>query len=96
MTFFPTHRRIFAIAWLILAVRLCRHEQRRLPQTPNGRFQIGFPARADYRLGRILGSLHLGFRFPSNRSPYLFESSVGVLSHLHKTPARPLPIQRDF
>jgi hypothetical protein len=32
-----------------------------------------------------------GFRFPSKRSPYLFESPVGVLSHLHKTSRQTSP-----
>ena len=95
MTFFLTYRCMLSTASLVLAVFLWRHEPCCLLTDEEG--VLRFPARADYRLGTyLLGGLHLGFRFPSNRSPYLFESRSESCHTCTRLPARPLPIQRDF
>jgi hypothetical protein len=68
MTFFPTHWRTFAMAWLIHAVRYAVTNSAASPQTPNGTFVDRLSSKS--RLPAwppIFGSLHLGFRFPSNR-----------------------------
>ena len=85
MTFFPTHWRVFAIAWLIHAVRYGVANSAALPQTPNGTFVDRLSSKS--RLPAwppIFGSLHIGFRFPSNRESV----SVRVLDRSLVTPAQ--------
>ena len=68
MTFFPTHWRMFAMAWLIHAVRYAVTNSAASPQTPNGTFVDRLSSKS--RLPAwppIFGSFRLGFRFPSNR-----------------------------
>jgi hypothetical protein len=92
MAFRPTHWHIFAIAWLIHALRYAVTYSAALPQTPNETFVNRLSSKSRLPASTpVFGSLHLGFRFPSNRSPYLFESAVGVLSHLHNTPCQTSP-----
>jgi hypothetical protein len=85
MTFFPTHWRVFAIAWRIHAVRYAVANSASLPQTPNGTFVDRLSSKS--RLPAwppIFGSLHIGFRFPSNRESV----SVRVLDRSLVTPAQ--------
>ena len=85
MTFFPTHWRMFAIAWLIHAVRYAVANGAALPQTPNGTFVDRLSSKR--RLPAwppIFGSLHIGFRFPSNRESV----SVRVLDRSLVAPAQ--------
>ena len=92
MAFFPAHWRIFAIVWLFLAVRLWRHGQCLLASDAEEKVcKSAFQREQTTGVHADFGGLHLGFRFPWRRSPYLFESSVGVLSHLHKTPCQTSP-----
>jgi len=93
----PTHWRIFAIAWLILAARL-RRDRQCGPASDAERNVCKSAFQRERITGLIahFGSLHLGFRFSSNRSPYLFESSVAVLSHLLQDSFRTFPDPTGF
>jgi len=92
MTFFPTHWRMFAMAWLIHAVRYAVTNSAASPQTPNGTFVDRLSSKS--RLPAwppIFGSLHLGFRFPANRESVPVRVLGRVLSHLHNTPCQTSP-----
>jgi hypothetical protein len=85
MAFPPTHWRILAIAWLVLAVRLWRHEQCCLASDAEQRV-----CKSAFQREQIIG-LNVRFWKPSPRLPVPFRSesvSVRVLGRSLVTPAQ--------